>query len=275
MVSYNIEAVHERIVNILVAFDEVCRKHQLRYYLWAGTMLGSVRHKGFIPWDDDADIAMPRPDYEQLISHADEWLPAPLEFWCAENNEAYPGAFGKICDSSTTIIERLHYRFVSGIYVDVFPIDAVPDNALARRWQFFRYGFYKRVLYLTHRDPYKNGRGLDSIVPLLCRRLFTVRGITRSIRRILTRYDYDACRLVADYDDGIGGVMDKSILGRPTPSPFCGHQLMGVEQADAYLSNKYGDYMTIPPQGRQRQHGFHYVDLEHSYKEFQDADNAV
>ena len=268
MPTYDIHAVHQRILQLLVAFDKVCREHQLRYYLWAGTMLGSIRHKGFIPWDDDADIAMPRPDYEQLIAHASEWLPEPLEFICSETNEAYPGTFGKLCDTSTTIIERLHYHFVSGIYVDVFPIDGVPANPILRRWQFMRYEFYKRVLYLTHRDPFKHGHGPSSYLPRLCRRLFTVRSVTQSIRGILTRYDYDRCRFVADYDDGLRGTMPKQTIGAPTPCSFEGCELMGVEQADRYLTHKYGDYMVIPPQSEQRQHGFQYVDLEHSYKDY-------
>ena len=77
MVNYDIKDVQHHTLRILLALDEVCRQHQLSYYLWAGTMLGAVRHKGFIPWDDDADVAMPREDYERLIAHP-EWLPAPF-----------------------------------------------------------------------------------------------------------------------------------------------------------------------------------------------------
>ena len=67
------------LLDILLAIDKVCREHNLRYYLVAGTMLGAVRHKGFIPWDDDADIALPRKDYDVLVEHAHEWLPKRYE----------------------------------------------------------------------------------------------------------------------------------------------------------------------------------------------------
>ena len=80
MAEYNIRELQLRILETLKAVDNVCREHNLRYYIWAGTMIGAVRHKGFIPWDDDLDIAMPRPDYDRLIEHAAEWLPKPMRW---------------------------------------------------------------------------------------------------------------------------------------------------------------------------------------------------
>ena len=74
MVEYNVDEVHSHILQILLAVDKCCREHRLDYYIWAGTMIGAVRHKGFIPWDDDLDIAMPRESYDMLIAHAKEWL---------------------------------------------------------------------------------------------------------------------------------------------------------------------------------------------------------
>ena len=72
MANYDVNQLHQRILRILLAVDSCCREHGLRYYIWAGTQLGAVRHKGFIPWDDDIDIAMQQPDYEQLIAHSGE-----------------------------------------------------------------------------------------------------------------------------------------------------------------------------------------------------------
>lgn len=269
MVEYDIKDVQSRIIRILNAVDGVCREHGLTYYLWAGTMLGAVRHKGFIPWDDDADIAMPREDYEKLISHP-EWMPAPFEFICAENDGDYPLPFAKIQDASTTIIERMHLKYLGGIYIDVFPLDGVPAGKLAQWCHFARYQFYKKVLYYIYRDPYKHGHGPSSWIPLLSRRLFTKDGVQRSIRKIMMKYGYGASELVADYDDGMRGITDKNIIGKPSPYMFDGHELMGVERYDAYLSKKYGDYMTIPKANDRHQHKFHFVDLDRSYREYED-----
>ena len=255
-------------LNLYQEFDKFCKINHLRYFADYGTLLGAVRHKGFIPWDDDLDIAMPRPDYDRLIAHAREWLPEPFEMVCAENDAVYPLPFAKIQDGSTTLIERMHLKYLGGIYLDVFPIDGAPKGWLAQKWHFGRYEYYKRVLYLLFRDPYKHGHGPSSWIPLLCRKLYSLKEVQGKIRRILTKYDYDQCKYVADYDDGSKGVMDKSVLGTPTSFEFEGVSVKGVEHYDTYLSNKYGDYMTIPDGNHQRQHNFHYLDLEHSYKTY-------
>ena len=106
MANYDIRPLQLRILKNLLAVDKVCKEHNLRYYIMAGTMLGAVRHKGFIPWDDDLDIGMPRADYDLLMANAKEWLPKPYEAVCAENDKEYPLPFAKVQDADTTLIER-------------------------------------------------------------------------------------------------------------------------------------------------------------------------
>ena len=269
MANYDIDKLHSRILKILLAVDETCRKHHLTYYLWAGSMIGAVRHKGFIPWDDDIDIAMPRPDYEKLIKHCKDWLPEPMEFICAENNDFFPGTFGKICDASTTLIERKHYHLVTGIYIDVFPLDGVPSNPLLRWINYQKYNLYERLIYFTFRDPYKHGHGPSCWIPLLCRKLFNVPRLCQKLRRVMTKYDYEKSSLVADYDDVYHGALPKTVIGTPTPYTFEGNQVLGVENYDKYLSNKYGGYMTIPDKPHQRQHNFFYLSYDQSYRDYQ------
>lgn len=269
MATYDIRPLQLRILKILLAVDKVCKEHNLRYYIMAGTMLGAVRHKGFIPWDDDLDIGMPRADYDLLMANAAAWLPEPYEAVCAENDKEYPLPFAKIQDAGTTLIERMHLKYLGGVYLDVFPLDGVPDSRLKQRLHFAKYEFYKRVLYLIHRDPYKHGKGPSSWIPLLCRKLFTPTGVQAAIRKIMVKYDFDQSALVCDYDDGMKGIMPKEVLGSPTPILFEGEEVWGVENYDTYLVRKYGDYMTIPKQDKQRQHNFHYMDLNKPYRDFE------
>ncbi|MGN1376374.1 MAG: phosphorylcholine transferase LicD, partial [Prevotella sp.] len=201
MPEYDLKQLHGKILDILSAIDETCKKYNLRYYLIAGTMLGAVRHKGFIPWDDDADVCMPHSDYDKLIEHASEWLPKRYELICAENDKHYPQPFAKIQDSQTTLIEHAHLRYLGGVYVDVFPVDGMPDGKLAQRLHYFHYKHLCKLLYFTYRDPYRHGHGPSCWLPLLCRKFFTVEGLQRSIRKMLTKYDFYTSRHVLCFDD--------------------------------------------------------------------------
>ena len=266
--GYDLKLLHSRMLDILSAIDEVCRKYNLRYYLIAGTMLGAVRHKGFIPWDDDADICMPHSDYDKLIAHCKEWLPEQNELVSAENAEDYPLPFAKIQDSHTTIIERAHLRYLGGVYIDVFPLAGVPDGKLAQRWHCFKYKLFCKLLYFTSRDPYRHGRGPGSWVPLICRKLFTVEGLQKRIRRLLKKYDFYECDKVLCFDDGFKSIVDKEVFGTPKPYIYEDRQLLGIVDYDTLLSRMYGTYMELPPIEKQRQHNFHYLDLDTPYREY-------
>ncbi len=268
MANYDIKTLQQRILKILLAVDKVCREQNIRYYLWAGTQLGAVRHGGFIPWDDDMDIAMPRPDYERFIAHFREWLPEQFEVVCADNDPSYSFGFAKVLDANTTVIEREAYFFVDGIYIDIFPLDGIPSNKLLRRWQILRYKYYARINYMLHRNAYKHGKGPRSWMPLIVQKLYSHQGVVKAMKKVMTTYEYDKCDYIIDYDDGFRGPQPKSFTGAGKPCQFEGETLIGVAEPEKYLAQKYGDYMTIPPVDKQKQHNFYYLDLEHSYKDF-------
>lgn len=265
--NYDIRTLQQKIIGNLEAIDRVCREHHLRYYLWAGTMLGAIRHKGFIPWDDDMDIAMPRPDYDRLVAHWREWLPQPYEFISHETDASYPYPFGKIEDASTTVLERPDFKFLEGVYVDVFPIDGVPSDEKERRRHFKKYKFWRHLLFLRGRNPFKHGHGPRSWFPWLLHQVFSLQDLQDHVKRLMTKYDYDQSDYVADYDDGLRGVVKKDILGVPCTYGFEGRQFMGVEHPDEYLSQKYGDYMQLPPKEKQVQHHFFRLNLHLPYRE--------
>lgn len=274
-VNYDIKFLQHRLLLIMDAVDACCRRHNLTYCLWAGTMLGALRHKGFIPWDDDMDIAMPRHDFETLMTHQAEWLPAPFEAHWAGNDPAYPGGFAKIIDASTTLIERKGFDTLGGIYIDVFPIDGVPSNWLKRRWTFVKNALLRQAVFLAFRDPYRHGHGPSSWVPLLIQKFFTRSSLNKALRKVMTCHPYSSSHLVADYDDGYPGIQPKSWTQQPKEIEFEGRRYFGVENPEAYLSLKYGaNYMTPPPLDRQRQHKFYILDFNKPYREYKPEDNS-
>lgn len=272
MATYEIRPLQLKILEILQAVDKTCKENNLRYYLTAGTMLGAVRHKGFIPWDDDADIAMPRPDYDFLMQNYKKLMPEQYEVKCMENVEEFSAPFAKVYDKKTTLIEKKFMDTLGGVYIDIFPLDGVPDGKIAQWWHFFRYQYYKKVNYLIYRDPYKHGHGPACWIPLLAHKLYSREWMKKKLRKLMTAYDYDKSNLVVDHDDGWKGVLKKEILGTPKPVEFEGKEFAGIEQYDKYLSQKYGDYMTIPPHDKQHQHNFYYLNLNKPYKEFNESE---
>ena len=257
MANYKIEDIHQRILKILVVVDKVCREHGIRYWLSDGTMLGAVRHGGFIPWDDDADIAMPRPDFQRFIEHGSD-----------ENSSC---ALLKVIAGSTTLIERWSLNQIGGVYIDVCPIDGIPAQRWRRKLRIGLVHMVKTWVYLRNRDPYKRGHGYTSWLPRLLQA--TVKNITlqRLQKRIQTAYDYETAPLIADYDSGDRSTMPREVMGTPTPIMFEGHELLGVEHPDTYLKCLFGDYMKLPPENHRRIHGFDYVDFDHSYHDYHDT----
>ncbi|MDE6000300.1 MAG: LicD family protein [Bacteroidaceae bacterium] len=270
MASYDIRPLQLRLLDILLVIQQMCEAHGLRYYLADGSLIGAVREKGFIPWDDDMDICMPRPDYELLIQHSKEWLPERYEFVCFENDATYPLHFGKVQDRESTLVERPHLYYLGGVYVDVFPIDGAPQKMLARRWWNVRYQFLRKMLYFSYRDPYRHGHGASSWVPLLARKIQPMAGWQKAVKRCMMEYRFEECELVSfNHNDGLGAMIDKeTVLGNPTPVEFENKQVWGLKNNDAYLTQLFGDYMTPPPANKIHQHNFFYMNLDEPYRCF-------
>ena len=130
-----IDEIKKMQVDILREFHRFCTENDIQYYMYAGTLLGAVRHKGFIPWDDDIDLLLPRPDYEKLLKLCKiKNIANHLRLFDDENNEFYPYTFAKICDIRTCChVTGLDDRIGLGVWIDIFPMDGLPtdENALS------------------------------------------------------------------------------------------------------------------------------------------------
>lgn len=125
--GYDIKDIQKKMLEILVEVDRVCKKHNIKYILDSGTVLGAMRHKGFIPWDDDIDIGMLREDYERFCEVAPKELRTPYVFENMYTRKDYPNIFGKCYDTSTKYVQHntAHLDIQHGIFLDVFPMDNV------------------------------------------------------------------------------------------------------------------------------------------------------
>lgn len=266
-----LKEMHECLLNILIAIDKVCREHGLTYYLIAGTMLGAVRHKGFVPWDDDADVALPRKDYDILVEHANEWLPEQFELVSGRHDPMYPYNFARIQDKNTYYVLRRAFNFVGGVPVDIFPLDGMTENAVKRKIHYMKYGIMNRLLYYSLVDPYKHGHGAHMVFTKLMHKIIPQRWMHAKIDSLQQEYSGDGYTLTADHDNKPDrGILPTEVYGTPRPVEFCGHQFMGVSDPDAYLSFCYGDYMK-PPKELPKQN-FRELDLHSPFKEHENSE---
>ena len=257
---------------ILVEIDKICRANDIPYFLTNGTLLGAVRHKGCIPWDDDIDIALLRPDYERFARIISDLLPPPYEFVSPTTRENCPGELSKVIDGSTTLIERWSYNQLGGVYVDVWVLDAVSDSRMLRRLHFSAYKILNRLLYMRNRDPYKRGHGVSSWWPRFVQFAFKNSTLQRWMHKVQTACDFDKHDKVCMLDNGEKSIISKSVIGhRRDGYEFEGHLFYGPEDYDTYLRALYGDYMEIPPENKRRVHRPDYLDLQHSYHDYKDT----
>lgn len=266
--TYDIREFQLRSLVLIDAIDKVCREHNLRYYVIAGTLLGAKRHGGYIPWDDDMDIGLMREDYDKLMAHAEEWLPKPFFFVTYENTPHYPKYFAKLEDASTTIVERFFLGYAGGIYMDVFPLDVVPDNKYLRAIHYYKFNLLRKLQYFQFRDPYKRGRGPRSWYPRLIRRVFTRDWVHRKMEQVLTEYKgHKHCNHVMTHDDKLRAYPIEC-LGEPSRIEFEGRQVCAPSDVDTFLSCMYGpNHMTPPPVEKRISHFHEFCDFNLPYKE--------
>lgn len=156
-VSSDMKKVWLVMIDLLVEFDRVCKKHDLQYCVCAGTMLGAVRHKGFIPWDDDMDVQMSRIDYDKLMNIGPKEFKHPYFFQSKLTDPGMPNMFAKLRNSLTTAFtdeeQKSIMEYNKGIFIDIFPVDNIPDD-LEERNVFFKVVREKRLSYINVQRRY-------------------------------------------------------------------------------------------------------------------------
>lgn len=259
----------QALVVILKEFDRVCRQLNIPYILFAGTMLGAVRHHGFIPWDDDVDVLMLREDYERFLREADTILDREKFYFQKEFSQHWPLFFSKLRLNGTTCLEKYHPRdpqIHQGVYMDIFPCDNTLNSALGRKLQFVA----SKVVIAKALDA----RGYDTaslrkkLFIALCR-LLPMKPFLR-----LTKCGKNDSKFVHSFLGGASSygknVFPRRYLLQRTDVAFENGQYPISACYDEMLHMMYGEYMDVPPMEERvfKQHAI-LIDLEHSYERYQ------
>jgi len=272
------------LLDMLTDIDSAFKKHNIRYTLMFGTLLGAVRHGGFIPWDDDIDIAVPRKDYNHLLEHFTEIFPSEYELLTPETCHHFEFFFSKIHKKSTSFIEvgmgKYHDRN-TGVFIDVFPLDGVPDGDNEHKKYIKK---YQKLLKLNMALRFDSSFGKSKkakfrfalFAPL--RLLFPYDHYYKKYLKYVTAYSFDECNYcsypstVFSYDL----IFDKKMFYPFVLRKFEDHMFYTPCDPSGVLTQSYGDYMVLPPKEKQvPKHFVEYISFEKPFSDYKCQDQKL
>jgi lipopolysaccharide cholinephosphotransferase len=269
-------ALQQKSLEILQVFKEFCDTRGLLFYFCGGCCIGTIRHGGFIPWDDDVDVFMPRPDYEKLARLWPEEMGHTKYRYCrSSETEFCRSLLSAISDETTTFIKERQADLDTshGVRLEILPLDGCPDSRWRRKIQILWGLTYQ--LFMNQEAPTSKGRLFEmagkaalALFPGWKRRY----RVAKFAERRMSRYPFDACEktteLCARYKYMVNeyphAAFEKAVCRK-----FEGLDMPIPQGYDTYLHMAFGDYMTLPPEEEQLpKHEAVYIDVDHSYKDY-------
>lgn len=245
-------------LDILCEFTRICDANQLRYYLVEGSMLGAVRHSGFIPWDDDIDVAMPRSDYEVFLKIADGILGKDYSVSTHHNEDHYWMTAILFYKKYKVQLNNASRMITSYPWIDIIPIDGAPNGRFAQVVHYYYFYLHRVMFQISHFSSIVNvnkRRKFYEIFLIKLLQTMNVEGLLNSekicerLHRVLKKYDFDRSLFVMSYisDYKFRELMPREWYGTGKKYAFEGKNVKGVMEANKYLTQLYGDYTQLPP----------------------------
>ena len=261
------------LLEMMKWFHSFCIENHLRYFVLGGTMLGAARHKGFIPWDDDIDVGLPRKDYMKLneLMSKHDCCPFVIETPYSKSLD-YTFPYSKIYDTRTTLIENRRKKVIRGVFIDVFPLDGLGNNEEECKSNYEQIN-RKYNLLLSLVGAVRKGRAWYKNIAVIIARfiphfMIDYKKIMLELDKLCASIDYDSSLWICN-DLGawrLKEAMPKSIMGEPVVYKFEDTEVLGAADYDGYLTHLYGDWRILPPKEKQiTHHDFLYLDLTCSY----------
>ena len=251
--------LQKKELELLEIFINICEQLGLEYFLVCGTALGAAKYEGFIPWDDDIDVALPRRDYEEFLKRSDEFLPEHLFLQNYRTDPLFPHVFSKLRNSATTYIEKdmSHLNINHGIAIDIFPLDGYPKSKLSRLILRYRKKFLSWQFYCALGDevqPFKV-RFRNKIFRFFGFHKHTDRALGR-LEKLISKYPTDFSEIWCNHGNWQGEreYAPRRHYGKGIIKTFEGLNAVIPENYDAYLTQKYGDWRKDLPKNKQKSH---------------------
>lgn len=261
--------IHYLELKIALEIKRICEKNNIKYFVTAGTLLGAVRHGGFIPWDDDMDIGMLRKDYEEFLKCCSEDLGEEFYLQTWNTDENFPFSFGKIRLIGTHFIEGFteDTNINNGIFVDIFPYDSVPDNKIKRFIQSKEYFIYKRLLWIKKGMGQNMKESKSKAIKFYLFKIFSIfftyDRIKKHFEKIQKKYNNKLTHFIVA--DGSYSYKKESIPRNWTDNlelvNFETQEFPTYKNKMEYLKYFYGDFMKLPPEKDRNRHMLRCVDF--------------
>lgn len=244
--------------DILKSFVDVCDKLKLRYYLVCGTALGAVKYNGFIPWDDDIDVALPRGDYEHFLREAPNLLPEHIFIQNFRTDSNFPHVYTKLRNSNTTFIEEgtAHLPIHHGVYIDVFPLDGYPEKKLIGKIFELRKKLFTWKQYCALRgDPVLKVRIRNWVFRMLGFHKHTAKTLAQ-LERFYCSFPTEESSVWCNHGNWQRSLeyASRTQYGDGAWVTFEGLRVRVPEQYEVYLTQKYGDWRADLPAEKQVSH---------------------
>ena len=258
-------------LDILLMFDHYCKEHNLNYSIYGGTMIGAVRHSGFIPWNDDIDLCMERPQYQKLIETVSLYpLPDKYRLFSVID-KGYTKPFIKIINTETRV-KNLEKTICSGLWIDIFPIDGTPENEFMCLVFTGRIMFLQCLLSVAMISPLKAKSVKNKICKIMLFPLARVLGVNFIIKRIdkvAQKYKYQESKFVGNIVCNAVGLrtrQHRALFTGYQEIEFEGNKVSIQNNWESVLLNLYGNYLVLPPEDERRSHHVEAYILEDSDK---------
>lgn len=269
----NLDKLHTVHLEIADELHRICVKHDIDYFMSAGSMLGAVRHKGFIPWDDDFDTGMTRENYDRFLEVVEKEISDDFYYISLDNNLKYSLRYIKLMKKHTRLDEAANPKDIEnyGIFIDIFVFDKVPNNNLLKLHHNVSVEIFQKLLYAKAKNQLNLNesiikRNIYKILQIVVKPL-SRKWLIKSLKNSMTRYNNIESEFLTNTGEYFANYNNEMISVSMTKNlklyTFENRQYYGFEDYETYLTNLYGDWRTLPHiDNRVPHHSYLYVNFD-------------